>query len=198
MKYKKLKLLDDFLGYIDKSTEEDPKDLENELSNWKGFEISQRDRRGIILKLTDDKMVDFVIPHTDTTTNDGFKKKYTKDVKYHFITFEGLIHLEQDGYTGKAKRENRVKELDLITKYFVFASFVIAVGGLVVSGFGLCLNYNIYDLNKKSYEKKSDILANPTIKVEINDTILKKQKLLQRKDTILIKPAPAKRQSKKP
>jgi hypothetical protein len=113
-----LETLDKVLKYLEKSTENEPCDLELEIPRIIS-EISNRDKKAIIDKLIKDKYVDNIKP------NYG---KFINNRNYQFITFEGLLLLEESGgYVGKAKKEKQ------LSRALFTLQIIIAVGALVTA-----------------------------------------------------------------
>jgi DNA-binding PadR family transcriptional regulator len=84
------------LYYLKERSENEPSDLDYEISELY-FEISNRDTKALIEKLAKDGYIDNIIP------NFG---KFLPDRKYQFITFDGLVFLEDGGYVKKEELQN--------------------------------------------------------------------------------------------
>jgi hypothetical protein len=189
-KYPSLKLLDDVLFKLDKTTSEDPVLLDEILSDWKP-KISERERYGIPKKLLKDGMIENISVPTNN------RKEILRGLTCQFITYEGLILLEQDnGYTGKKQREDRKENLDVIVKKLVFVSILVSLLSVCISGGALYVNYLIYLDRKAEYLRnvveKNDPIENP---LHANTQIKPQDKVY--KDTIpTIRPAQTKSQTK--
>ncbi len=166
--YEKLKLLDAILLHLKDTTDKDPILLETVLLDWKP-EISERERNGIPKKLHKDGMIENILVPLDN------RIEKLRGYTCQFITYDGLMLLEQGGYEEKQTKEDRVKNLDLLTKKFVLVTGLFAIASAIVAGLTFYLNYQNYQLNVKSYEKKTNILVNPAIYIDTRDTLTKEK-----------------------
>lgn len=126
-----LKTLDDILKYLRDNTDEKPIDLDFVLLNWSP-PLSNRDKRAIQEKLRRDNFIDETIPNPKGTTNAN--PLYDEDKKYQFITFEGLLLLdEENGYEGRRKKRRGKDWWDWVLKIFVILSFLVSASALYVN-----------------------------------------------------------------
>ena len=96
-------ILDDVLRAIEANTEDKPTDLEI-LIKMQFQGLSHRDVKVITDKLLSEKMIDCVIPNKNIDGMD--EQEFRKGKEYHFITFDGLMLLQENGYVGRITRQN--------------------------------------------------------------------------------------------
>lgn len=97
-------ILDDVLKIIEASTEDSPIDLEIMLKT-RFLSLPNRDVKVIMDKLRKENLIDCVIPNKNT--DDNGRQDFVKGREYYFITFEGLMLLQEGGYVGRLIREER-------------------------------------------------------------------------------------------
>lgn len=111
-------LLDKILKDIRDSTDTNPINLEAHLKTK--YELPNRDVRGIREKLIEDKMIKSFIP---TPVGNNF----IPNREYQYITFDGLMLLQDRGYVGKRRKEKFLRTLQLwLTILICFGTLVAA------------------------------------------------------------------------
>jgi hypothetical protein len=111
-----LNTLDLILLEVKESSDNTPVDLES-IIKQKFTSVSNRDGRAIIEKLIRDGLISTFVPHESP--------EFIKGRYYQYITFDGLLFIEDGGYSGKKRREEfNAKVLNRI-------SWVVAFGALL-------------------------------------------------------------------
>jgi hypothetical protein len=108
--------LDKILEELKKSSEHEPIDLEQTIKHKYQY-ISNRDNRAIKEKLIRDKLVDEIEP---------FGNQFVPERKYQYITYEGLLFIENKGYLGQKRRGLSKTILDYSLAISIVVSGLIA------------------------------------------------------------------------
>jgi hypothetical protein len=93
-------LLDEILHVISSLTPDNPKSSE---IIFLDKDLSNRDRQIILWKLIKDGFIDSMLSIQEAN---GFPN----DMTLYFITFDGILHLQDGGYVGKIASEEGLKE----------------------------------------------------------------------------------------
>ena len=106
------KILDIVLRQLKDSSREQPVDMYKTLLDK--FKLNPRDNRSIIEKLVKDGYVENIIlytleQHKSLPPSDINSRKFLPDKKYQYITFDGLIFIENGGYLQKNLSEIQEK-----------------------------------------------------------------------------------------
>ena len=127
-------VLDVVLKYIGKSSGHSPSDLQIIIPQLYPT-LGRRDVRVIIDKLYKDGNIDFVTPNKGGVLDSkGINtENWVKDYPYYYITFEGIMLLQEDGYTTAYTQSKYQKRYEKARDFFLICGSCMAgIGTLLL------------------------------------------------------------------